>query len=78
MLIWFQKLQKFLRLMIKSVSQSILSSIFSRNIVIDIGETNESVDDSVLAAVDNGQAQFCGIDINTFAIRPAKTPSDSM
>ncbi len=55
-----------------------LSSIFSRNIFIDIGESNESVDNSVLAATDNGQAQFVGIDINTFAVRPTSSSSGSV
>ncbi len=62
----------------KLVSQSMLSSIFSRNIFIDIGESNESVDNSVLAATDNGQAQFVGIDINTFALRPTSSSSGSV
>lgn len=39
-----------------------------------IVDANESIEYSMLTASDNGQAQFVGIDISTFAIQ-SKNPS---
>ncbi len=43
-----------------------------------MSEQKESVDDSMLAVADNGRAQFVGINIDTFAIRPESSSSASM
>lgn len=45
---------------------------------IDDNENKQLVNDSMLTVTDNGRAQFVGIDIDTFAIRPASSSSASM
>ena len=35
----------------------------------------ELIEDSMLTVADNGRAQFVGINIDTFAIRPASSAS---
>jgi len=44
----------------------------------DTNETKESIDDSMLAASDNGRAQFVSINIDTFAIRLARSSATSV
>ena len=48
-------------------------------IAIEIGtsEETQTMSDSMLTASDCGRAQFVGIQINTFAIRPASSMPSS-
>ncbi len=53
-------------------------NIFNALSCTDTSETKESIDDSMLAASDNGRAQFVSINIDTFAIRLARSSAISV
>ncbi len=65
---------------IEQTGESIDSNfnIFNALSCTDTSETKESIDDSMLAASDNGRAQFVSINIDTFAIRLARSSAISV
>jgi len=54
-------------------------NLIPRNSTTDENQiTDESIQDSLLTVADNGRAQFIGVNVDTFAIRPASAASLAM